>query len=140
MLPLRLQAPSRQKRRPKVKSINNQGLCKELEDKQLLTISSTSRVRMKMMKLVKIKRKAKILHHLMTNPEEVVVEVLQNQQGKEVPEDPSAKYPVKRNKVMTRKMSKILKKDLQMRIANGKIDVIFAKELEVFFAATDARK
>jgi hypothetical protein len=48
--------------------------------------------------------KAKTHHHLMTNLEEVVVELLLNQQGKEAPEDPSAKSPVKRKKVMMMKM------------------------------------
>jgi hypothetical protein len=132
------------KRKPRLNKLKNSSkkrLSKAPVVRQHLTISSTSKAKMRMMmKPAKKRRRARTIHPLMISLEQAVVVTLLSILLKEAQEDPKGRCRVRKNKAMMKKTSKILKKNLKMKIDNGRIDAICAKRQEAYYAVMDAHK
>ena len=129
--------------RPNHRSNTRRKQCQELEANQLPTTSSTSRaMRNKRIMAVRKIIKAKTLLHQMTKFLAVDVKGLPlGLQEREALVDPGERSRAKMSRVMTKKISMILKMALKMSwIANGKIGATFARRLEACCAAMDVPK
>jgi len=103
--------------------------------------NNTFKVMMRMKTQVVRKKRVRSNHPLMTRYlEEEEEESLPKFLLREDLEDLGAKFQARKNRAMMRKRSKILMKNQETTIVNGRTDAIFVREPEACFAVMDAHR